>query len=316
MTALPASRLDRLAFDQSGVLTTRQAVESVGHATVRRMVRSGRWRTICRGILATTNGRLTRDQQLWVAVLAAGRGALLAGATAALESGVRGLQAEPIYVLVSATRVPSGLLRHLPIDMPAVVVHRTTVLPDDHIQVGRPMRTTTPRSLVDAAAWARSDDDARVALAAGCQQRRVLPGELREVVSVLPRLRRRRIILETIGDLEGAATALSEIDFVRLCRRYRLPRPDLQERRVDASGRLRFLDAYWREWHLHAEVDGAHHMEVRHWEADMRRQNDVWIKGDRTLRFPASWIRSRPDDVAAQLRRALEAAGWSPPAQS
>jgi hypothetical protein len=152
VTALPASRLDRLAFDQSGVLTTRQAVESVGHATVRRMVRSGRWRTICRGILATTNGRLTRDQQLWVAVLAAGRGALLAGATAALESGVRGLQAEPIYVLVSATRVPSGLLRHLPIDMPAVVVHRTTVLPDDHIQVGRPMRTTTPRSLVDAAA--------------------------------------------------------------------------------------------------------------------------------------------------------------------
>lgn len=93
--------------------------------------------------------------------------------------------------------------------MPGVVAHRTTVLPDDHIQVGRPMRTTTARSLIDAAAWARTDDEARIALAAGCQQRRVTPAELRSVLDVLPRVRRQRLILETIGDLEGGATALS-----------------------------------------------------------------------------------------------------------
>jgi hypothetical protein len=67
---------------------------------------------------------------------------------------------------------------------------------------------------------------------AGCQQRRVTPAELRSVLDVLPRARRRRNILETIGDLECGAMALSEIDFVKLCRRYGLPRPDLQERRV------------------------------------------------------------------------------------
>ncbi|MGW4502297.1 hypothetical protein ACWENR_27280, partial [Micromonospora sp. NPDC004336] len=27
------------------------------------------------------------------------------------------------------------------------------------------------------------------------------------------------------------------------------------------------------------EIDGAHHMDVRHWAADMRRQNDVWTSG-------------------------------------
>ena len=51
-------------------------------------------------------------------------------------------------------------------------------------------------------------------------------------------------------------------------------------------------------------------MDARHWEADLRRQNDVWIRGDRILRFTAFQVRHRPHEVAAQLRRALEAAGW------
>jgi hypothetical protein len=53
-------------------------------------------------------------------------------------------------------------------------------------------------------------------------------------------------------------------------------------------------------------------MDVRHWAADMRRQNEVWIAGDRVLRFPASTVRARPDEVAGQVRAALTAAGWRP----
>jgi hypothetical protein len=44
----------------------------------------------------------------------------------------------------------------------------------------------------------------------------------------------------------------------------------------------------------------------------MRRQNDIWIAGDRILRFPAWMMRARPEEVAAQLRAALIAAGWRP----
>jgi hypothetical protein len=263
--------------------------------------------------VATTNGRLAPDQRLWVAVLAAGRGAVLAGSTAATEAGVRGLRAEPLHVLVPGDRKrPVDRLGGLPIDMPAVVIHRTTVLPPSHLQRGRPHRTTTARSLVDAAGWARDPDEARVALAAGCQQRRVTPAELLAVVADLPRVRRRRLILETVGDIEGGAQALSEIDFLRLCRSHDLPRPDLQDKRRDGDGRVRYLDAYWKEWRLHVEVDGAHHMDVRHWAADMRRQNAVWIAGDRILRFPAWLVRGRPDEVAAQVRAALIAGGWAP----
>ena len=148
-------------------------------------------------------------------------------------------------------------------------------------------------------------------LIAACQQRRVLPGAVARVLEAMPRVRRRRLIRTTLADIEGGAHALSEIDFVALCRRFRLPRPDLQERRRDADGRNRFLDAYWKEWRLHAEVDGAHHMDARHWAADMLRQNQVWIAGDRVLRFPAWLVRADPPAVARQLHAALTAAGWT-----
>ncbi|MGW0436127.1 hypothetical protein ACWDV4_26715 [Micromonospora sp. NPDC003197] len=59
-------------------------------------------------------------------------------------------------------------------------------------------------------------------------------------------------------------------------------------------------------------MDGAHHLEVRHWAADLRRQNELWIAGDRILRFTAFDVRRRPEYVVAQLRAALEAAGWRP----
>ncbi|XTZ16454.1 endonuclease domain-containing protein [Micromonospora echinospora] len=310
-----AATLDWLAFEQSGVLTTAQATGLLTEGVVRSRIRTGRWRSICRGVLLTGNGRLTRDQQLWVAVLVAGTGAVLAGTTAATEAGVRGLPREPLHVLVPAERrAARRVLRRLPIDMPAVRVHRTCVLPAEHVQLGRPPRTTTARALVDAAGWARDEAHAQEVLAAGCQQRRVLPEELRTTVTALPRAPRRQLIRQTIEDLAGGAEALSELDFVRLCRRYGLPRPDLQRRRTDATGRTRWLDAYWPAYRLHVEIDGAHHMDVHQWTADMRRQNDVWTSGDRILRFPAWLVRARPAEVAADLRRALTAAGWCPAA--
>ncbi|MEK8109529.1 hypothetical protein NKG94_43360 [Micromonospora sp. M12] len=131
-----------------------------------------------------------------------------------------------MHVLVpAARRAARTTLRRLPLDMPAVLVHRTSVLPESHCQLARPPRTTTARALVDAAGWAGSVDEAQAVLAAGCQQRRVLPEELRAVLDVLPRAPRRQLIGQTISDIEGGAQALSEIDFLRLCRQHRLPAP-------------------------------------------------------------------------------------------
>jgi hypothetical protein len=82
-------------------------------------------------------------------------------------------------------------------ERPAVKVHRTTLLAPTDLQVGRPNRTTMARSVVDAAGWAPDDDEARSLVAAACQQRKVMPQEIMEVVLRLPRARRRALVLET-----------------------------------------------------------------------------------------------------------------------
>jgi hypothetical protein len=303
--------LEELLAVQSGVLTTAQAVDHLGRGVVRGHVRLGRWRQVCRGTLVTHNGRLERSQQLWVAVLVAGPGALLAGVTAMTEAGVRGLREDAIRVLIPAARNRTVRLPKLPADMPPVRVHRSRVLPDEHRTAGRPPRTTVPRSVIDAAVWARGADHARTILAAACQQRRVVPADVFAVLAETPTVRRRGLIRSTLADIDGGSESLSEIRFVDLCRRHGLPTPDRQQRRRDAYGRVRYLDVYWKPWGVHAEVDGAHHMDPAHWAADMLRQNRLWIEGDRVLRFPAWLVRERPDEVAAQLRAALRAAGWN-----
>jgi very-short-patch-repair endonuclease len=263
--------------------------------------------------LVTHTGTLTLQQQLWVAVLSVGGGAVVAGLAAAVEGGLRGFRAEPIDLLVRPDRTNTDARRRLKPGMPGVRVHRTGALPDEHVQAGRCGRRRRGRWSTPPNGRAAMTRRGPPIIAAGCQQGRVTPPEeILAVVQRMPRARRRGLVIETARYAQGGAEALSEIDFVQLCRRYRLPLPDLQTRRQDASGRVRYLDAYWREFGLHVEVDGAHHMDVRHWEADMRRQNDLWIKGDRVLRFPAWAVRHHPVETAGQLRQALEAVGWHP----
>lgn len=160
-----------LCFAQSGVLTTAQAVALLGRGVVRGHLHSGRWRRVCRGIVSTTNGRLERRQQVWVAVLTAGPGAALGGVTALAEAGVRGLQEGMLRVVVPAARGRSLRLPAMPEDMPVVRVTRTRCLPEEHRNAGSPPRMIVSRALVDAAAWAPSEDAARTIIAATFQQR-------------------------------------------------------------------------------------------------------------------------------------------------
>ncbi|MEU6022309.1 hypothetical protein [Micromonospora sp. NPDC047134] len=308
-----ADAVQWLLFEQSGMVSWAQATAELTPAKVRHLLATGRWGRVCRGILraAPPSEPYRQEQQWWAAVLAAGPGAVVAGLAAATAGGLRGKwRYQTLDVLVPHHRRQADLLRRLPLGLPAVRVRRVRHLPDEDRQRGRPDRTGMARALVDAAQWVRTDEEAQQILAAGCQQRRATPRELAAVLDRLPRARRRRLIRETINDIAGGAEALSEIDLVRLCRRYGLPAPQAQQQRRDTHGRLRYLDAYWPQWRLHVEVDGGHHMDPRHWAADLRRQNRIWIEGDRILRFTAFDLRHRPEEVATQLRAALKAAGW------
>jgi hypothetical protein len=98
----------------------------------------------------------------------------------------------------------------------------------------------------------------------------------------------------------------------------RIDLPYLQELRAigtEPIGRqLRLAVASQGSGPAPSKVDGGQHAEVGTYWADMRRQNAVWIAGDRILRFPARVVRHRPAEVVDQVRAALLAAGWRPPA--
>jgi hypothetical protein len=121
-------------------------------------------------------------------------------------------------------------------------------------------------------------------------------------------LRHRASLLVAVRDIAQGSHALSEIDFVRLCRRHNLPAPTRQALRVEPTGRRRYLDAEWRlpdGRTVAVEVDGALHRTPQRWYDDQLRQNEVVIGGTIVLRFPSTVVRDEPLLVASQLRRIL-----------
>jgi very-short-patch-repair endonuclease len=304
MTRIVSGNLGELCARQAGVLTIAAAFRGLGESAVRWRLASGRWRRICHGVIVTHSGPLTEEQCLWVAVLAAGGGAVLAGLTAAKLDGLSGFEDRRVHLLIPASRKARKALDD-------VVVHRSLVLgPGDVHPLRLPPRTRLARSLVDAAAWAPSDRSARAILAAGVQQRLVRTDDLGRVVERYRRVPRRALMRATLGDVAGGAEALSELDFCDLLRRFRLPEPDRQVRRPDAQGD-RWLDTVWDRAHLVAEIDGRWHMDPDAWWADMQRDNQLTVDGYRVLRFPAFAVRESPEAVARQIAQALRQAGWT-----
>ncbi len=125
------------------------------------------------------------------------------------------------------------------------------------------------------------------------------------VLAQHPSVQRHSLFSATLTDIASGAEALSELDFCRLTRRYRIPEPDRQAIRLDTAGRRRWLDAYWESARLVVEVDGLWHMEAAAWWADMRRDNELTASGYRVLRFPAFAVRDEPGLVAGQIAAAL-----------
>ncbi len=286
---------------QDGVVDTASALRYASPAMIRWRVVSGRWQQPCRGILVAHPGPLSGQQEQWMAVLWAGPGSALAGLAAAQADGLTGFASRAIHVLTPASR---QLRKGLP-PVPVVVYRSRRLWADDLHPVRLPPRTRMSRSIVDAAAWMRSEDQARAVLAAGVQQRLVRAEDLITEALRRPRLRRRGLVMATLADIAGGAEALSELDFSRMLRRFRIPEPDRQAERSDAHGRRRWLDATWEEAKLIAEADGLWHMDAAAWWADMRRDNDFTVSGYRVLRFPAFAIRREPYAVARQIRAAL-----------
>jgi hypothetical protein len=296
---------DELATLQDGVVTRSQLLEhGWNHHHVDSAVQACRWAAFGHRVVVLHRGPLATRQRRWVAVLNAGPAGALAGLTAAEGFGLAGFETQTVHVVVPHGSWVSGRL-------PGVKVHvsRRFALADRH--PARVLPTVrVDRALVDAAAWTPNPRRAAAILIAGVQQRLTVPERLRAEIDLAGAIRHRRLLTAVTYDVEGGSSALSELDFARLCRRFGLPPPVRQHKRRDADGRVRYLDARFVRPDgrvLNVEIDGAAHFGVLAAWSDMDRDIATLALGEPTIRIPAAVLRSDPAGVAKRIRALLDA---------
>src|SRR3954451_10620563 len=290
---------------QHGIATRQQlAAVGVSDAQLAAELAGRRWRRLNEHVIATHNGPLTRRQSMWAVVLSAPPPALLCSLTVYELYNIPGPDTDLVRVLV-----PRGARV---LDVPGVraKVHETRRFPaaeDIRWKDALPI-TSLARSAVDAAAWTRDVQAAWRVAVAPVQARLLRPETIRAELDSAGQVRHRRSLAMLLDDLDGGAQALSEVAFLRFCRRHHLPKPRCQVR-LDTMGRRRYLDAEFRSRSgriIRVEIDGGIHLKLAVRARDTIKDNDAHIDGQLVLRYASYSIYSDDPEALRQIRRALD----------
>ncbi len=228
------------------------------------------------------------------AVLACGPGAVLSYGSAAHLWGIRGSRGPIEVTRVSGHHRPHG-----------VRLHQTRSLPDEDLDehAGIPV-TSLPRTLVDEAS--RLDDR---------QMERALveadrSGRLRwpQLDQVLDRSngrkgvgRLRRLAREVNPNAIDVRSPM-EIDFLAICRRFKLPPPQVN---VLVEGHL--VDFYWPQARLIIEADSyVHHGNRPAFERDHVNTAMLKLAGYEVLRATHGLLNPRPEKFMRLVRNSLD----------
>jgi hypothetical protein len=297
-----AITLQSLVAEQCGI-ATRQQLQMAGLTDdfIRAQIDAGRWRTINESAVSVHNGPLTAMQTRWAAIFSSPPPLALCGLTALECHGITGFATAAVHILVGRGA------RVLPTDAVDIVVHESRRFTMGDVLPRRPPITTIERATTDAAVWSPDIKSATRVLTAAVQQRRTTAGRLTAELSAAGQVKYRRVLLPFLADLEGGAEALSEVAFLRWCRRHGFPKPAMNVR-VDHLGRRRYLDATFRTANdrlLLVEIDGGIHLSLAARWSDTAKDNDAVIADQRTLRFPSVAIYSDDPVAVRQLAHAL-----------
>jgi very-short-patch-repair endonuclease len=210
------------------------------------------------------------------AVLACGEGAVLSHGSAAVLWGLLKPLDGAVHVSVPAT---AGLKKRQGIHL-----HRTPTL------LGL---SSTYRDRIPVTTVARTIDDLRGSVPSRLVRRAIRQAELMGL------------------RLEGVASDRSRSDleaaFLELCRRRRLPPPEVNVKLGDWE-----VDFVWRAQRLVAETDSwAYHRGSVAFQDDRARDLDLRAAGYTVLRFSERQIEEEPGRVVADVARALEQEDWS-----
>ena len=301
--------LEDLIAGQSGVIARRQLLaHGIEWERVRNQIAAGRWIERTPRVISTVTGTLTLKQLQWLAVLHAGPRSMLANLSAAGRHGLTGWSRPYVSVLVDdelsfepvegvdffRSRRPFDLMRSPKPGIPACRLEPALLL------------------------WAGYEAPNRAAhgvLAAAVQQRLTTPARLIEWVDLLHPLRRAKPFKRTLSFVDAGAHSGAELEVGRMCRRFEMPQPARQRRRVDRHGRPRWTDAEWDladGGTLVLEVEGGFHMDVMEAAADARRSRRLTTRTRTVVRCTAYELVHEMTEVAVDLI-ALGVPGRLPP---
>jgi very-short-patch-repair endonuclease len=277
MRAKPANRdrvVARIAARQHGVVCGAQLRGAgIGHRSISRRVQAGRLYRVHRGVYAVGHTGLTFEGRCVAAVLALGAGAVASHRSAAVVWGMLNPHSGPIDVTVpgdGGREKRSGIR-----------IHRSPSLIADFVTRHHGIALTKPARTLRDLHRVLSDETYQHAV------RRAL--DLRLISSVQLR-----------SDEDLTRSELERI-FLSLCRRHRLPQPE-----VSAHVGPYEVDFLWRDRGLIVETDGwRHHAGRAAFERDRARDALLQILGFQVLRFTYRQVKEDRSAVVAALRALL-----------
>ena len=304
-TAIPPALHEQARY-QAGAITRAQALKSgLSHRALRCNLERCAWRQVYRGVYVTFTGPVTRETQLWAAVLYAGQGAQLSHETAAEIHRLADRRSPMIHVTNPTAR------RVIPPE--GGVIHRSSYVDRSwRFPRGVPPHTFMEETIVDLVEAAANLDDVIGWVTSAFGRNLTGQGPLRQTMAVRRKLRWRSQLDEIITAAAGGAHSVLEYRHDRdVQRAHGLPPARKQVPFTKPDGRRGFRDRRYEQYGgLVIELDGkqAHPDERRGQDQD--RDNDAVAKGGSTLRYGWDDVTRKACETAAQEAEALRERGW------
>lgn len=265
----------RAAARQHGVVTHRQLRDAgLSRAAITKRAQGGRLHRLYQGVYAVGHVGLSIEGRWMAAVLACGSGAVLSHGDAAALWGLLRSIAGPVDV-----SVPTHAGR---VSRTGIRLHRRAALDPAQITIRRNIPVTTPERAV-------ADLDGVVA-----------PHLVRRAI------RQAEVLGLPLGPRAQTDGTRSELErlFLGLCRRYRLPPPQ-----VNAKIGSLTVDFLWPERRLVVETDGyRYHRGRQAFEDDRARDLQLRALGYEVIRLSYKQALEEPERVARTLAVVLQAA--------
>ena len=289
---------------QDGVIDRSQAVSfGLSPDVIDRLVRSGRWQPLRRGVYLTHSGDPSRAAALWAAVRYAGPGAALSHKTAAELFKIDDRRDSRVHVTIPTERRVNSA--------GDLIVHRSSRIAEAIHPSLQPPRIRVEDTVLDLVDAAATFDEAVGIVSAACQRRLTTADRLLAAMTKRRKIRWRAGVAEALGDVGAGAHSLLEYRYLHLVERpHGLPRATRQAQVRDANG-TRYLDNLYGDYGLCVELDGLQaHPDDQRWQ-DTRRINKIAEYGLITLRYGWSDIDVRPCQTAVQVGAVLRSRGWA-----